>query len=96
MSLHTTRFYNHTGYYVTRYFRLAVIEVQRTVENAAFGWNFSKMGSATITKFYMLIADNLPNKPAGYDVLDVPGRLKNEIKYCIKVRKMGPSGQRFE
>ena len=34
-NLHTGRFYNYTGHDVTDYFRLAVIEVQRTVENAA-------------------------------------------------------------
>ena len=35
MNLHTRRVYGHTGYDVTDYFRLAVIEVPKTVENAA-------------------------------------------------------------
>ena len=36
--------YNHSGYDVTSYFRSEVIDILKTVENAAsdgFGWNFS-------------------------------------------------------
>ena len=33
-SLHNRRDYNHTGYDVTDYFRLSVIEVQRSVKNS--------------------------------------------------------------
>ena len=36
MNLQTRRVYNHTGYDVTDYVRLEVIEVQITVENAAY------------------------------------------------------------
>ena len=36
MNLYIRRVYSHTGYDVTMYFWLAVIEVQKTVENAAF------------------------------------------------------------
>ena len=35
MNLHTRRVYNHIGYDVTDYFWMAVIEVPKTVENAA-------------------------------------------------------------
>ena len=35
MNLYTGLVYNHTGYDVTDYFRSAVIEVKKTVENAA-------------------------------------------------------------
>ena len=36
MNLHTHRVYNHTGYDVTDYFWLAVIEVKKTFENASY------------------------------------------------------------
>ena len=36
MNLHSRQVYNHTGYDFTDYFLLAVIEVQKTVENAKY------------------------------------------------------------
>ena len=36
MNLPTRRVYDHAGYDVTDCFRLAVIEIQKTVENAAY------------------------------------------------------------
>ena len=61
--------YNHTGYYVTIYFRWEVIDVRKTVENAAsdgFRWNFSKNVKAMISKLHAVV--NRPHKSAGYDV----------------------------
>ena len=49
----------------------AILIVKKTVENPArngFGWNVSIMVLARITKLYTLLAENLPHKPAGYDV----------------------------
>ena len=62
---------NHTGYDVTDHFRMAVIEVQKTVENVAldgFRWNLSITFYERIAKFHTVIGDKRPHKTAGYDV----------------------------
>ena len=69
--LHTGRVYNHAGYDVTDYFRLAVIEVKKTDENAAsdgFGWHFERTFYVITNKFYTLIGDNWLHKSNQYDV----------------------------
>ena len=59
-------------------------------------WNVTRMVQAMITKFYTLVWDNRPHKPAGYDVISSSGWLQNAIKYYAKVRETGPAGQRVE
>ena len=74
----------------------------KTVENTAddddFCWNFSRTVQTRNTKFYKLIGDNRPHKIAAYDVTGWAASVwpQNAIKYCAKVRKMGPVGQRVE
>ena len=73
MNIHTGLVYNHTGYDAPGYFQLAVIvedKYKKTVENAVAGFGFNSLRTvkAMIPKFYGLIADNRPQKPAIYDV----------------------------
>ena len=47
-----------------------------------------------ITKFYVLIGDNWPCKPAGYDVTSCFQSVAKFSKYCTKLRKTGPGRHR--
>ena len=88
----------HTGDDVTGYFWLALIEVQKTVENAAsngFGaisQERFKRGSRNLTRVSRTIG---PTKLPDMTSLAVSGRLQNVIKYGTVVRKTGLVGQRI-
>ena len=72
----------------------------KTIANVTsddFRWNFSRTVWARSPKFYMFIGaqsalTNLPDmtSPA------ISGRLQDAIKYCTKVHRTGPAGQRVE
>ena len=71
MNLHTRRVYSQTGYDVTDYFRLAVMEVQKRSKmphptaSLLYMWRTVR---ATITKCYLHIQADMPYIIAGYDV----------------------------
>ena len=70
MDIHTDLFYSHIGHDVISCFR-AEVNAKQIVENTAsdgLGWNFSRTVQARITTFYRLIGNNLPHKPAGYEI----------------------------
>ena len=67
--IHTDIPINHTGYGVSDYFRLAVIEVQKQSKMPHLMAASLLYISARITKFYEHIHADLPYIYSGYDVI---------------------------
>ena len=89
------RVHNHTGYDVTGYFRLAIIEGQKrskmppATTSVGISRERFKQGSRNLS--------NLSGSTGCANVLDmtsvaVSGRLRNAVKYCTKVRKKSVAG----
>ena len=86
---------SHVGNVITSYFLLAVTNVIKTAKNATsngLGSNFSIMVKMRITKFYTIGL----TVPLDVISLAVSGQVQNAFKYCTKVRKTSPVGQRVE
>ena len=79
--------YSHTGYGITGYFRLEVIVVRKTTENAAsdcFWSNFSRTGYGTIKIFAHLSETIGLTKLLDMTSLAVSCQLQNATKYCAR------------
>ena len=85
-NLYTSRFYNHTGYDVTIYFRSEVI----AKKPSKMPPQTTSGGISWISKFHAVVGDNWPHTPAGYDVTScfrsAPkcNWLNTAQKWCVK------------
>ena len=94
MDIHTDIVYGHTGYDVIIYLRREVIAT-KIVENTACGGlsrERFKGGSRNFTHLSRTIGlTNLLDTTS----LAASSRLQNAMKYCTKVRKTSPAGQKI-
>ena len=88
--------YNHTGCDITGYFRLPVIEVEKTVEmwpSTVSVGIYRDLFAPRPPKFTCLSGTvdltDLPDMTS----LAVSGRLQNATKYCTKLLKTGAAGR---
>ena len=97
MDIHTNIIYSRTGYDVVIYFWSKVmaeklLKIPGPVASCGISRERFKQGSRTFPCLLRTIGlTNLPDMTS----LAGSGRLQNAIKYCIKVRKTGPTGKEW-